>query len=262
MPTTSRVRPSTRGASLVVAWGGDGTVNEAACALVHSNVPLAIVPAGSGNGLAADLAIPFDPRAALEIAVRGATMSIDAGKVDQSLFFNIAGVGIDAVIAAQFATRGMRQRGFAGYLQLSGTELLRYRCQDYRITIDDEAVEHRALLIACANGRQYGNRLFIAPGARLDDGLLEVVVVEQLSLLGIAWRLPALFRGALAQVRRARCVLHGVCASQPAGKIPFHVDGEPREGRDELSVEVIPAALKVRTPRRPRGDARQRNVIP
>ena len=259
------IRPTTRGgdahdfareavnegASLVVAWGGDGTVNEAACALVHSNVPLAIVPAGSGNGLAADLGIPFDPRAALEIAARGATVSIDAGKVDQSLFFNIAGVGIDAVIAAQFATRGMRQRGLAGYLHLSGTELLRYRCQDYRLTIEDEAVEHRALLIACANGRQYGNRLFIAPGARLDDGLLEVVVVEQLTLLGIAWRLPSLFRGALrpgagVSMRAARRLRIAA-----PGKILFHVDGEPREGRDELSVEVIPGALKVRTQRRP-----------
>jgi diacylglycerol kinase (ATP) len=240
------------GASLVVAWGGDGTVNEVACALVHSKVPLAIVPAGSGNGLAADLAIPFDARAALALAANGPTLTIDAGKVNESLFFNIAGVGIDAVIAAQFAARGMRRRGLGAYLQLSGAELLRYRCQDYRLTIDDEAVDHRALLIACANGRQYGNRLFIAPGARLDDGLLEVVVVEQLSLLGIAWRLPSLFRGALragggVSMRAARRLRIAA-----AGPIPFHVDGEPREGLDALSIEVIPGALQVRAPQGPR----------
>ena len=76
----------------------------------------------------------------------------------------------------------MRQRGLAAYLQLSAAELLRYRCQNYGYH-RDEAVEYRAMLVAIANGRQYGNRLLIAPGARLDDGLLEVVVVEQLSLL-------------------------------------------------------------------------------
>ena len=256
------VRPTTRGGDaydfareaaaagcdLVVAWGGDGTVNEAARALVFTEVPLAIVPAGSGNGLASDLGIPTVPSAALHIAAAGRTTSIDAGQVNDCFFFNIAGVGIDAVIAARFATRGMRRRGFAGYLQLSGAELLRYRCQRYELTLDDHSSEHEAMLLAIANGRQYGNRLLIAPGARLDDGLFEVVVVEELSLLGIAWRLPALFRGTLASgggvtMRAAKSI-----RVRAPGPIPFHVDGEPRTGHDELRVEMHPGALRVRVP--------------
>jgi diacylglycerol kinase (ATP) len=102
------------------------------------------------------------------------------------------------------------------------------------------------MLVAFANGRQYGNRLLIAPGARLDDGLLEVVIVERLSLASVAWRLPALFRGRLqpgagVHMRAAREV-----RVYAAGDIPFHLDGEPRIAARELHVRVVPGALNVR----------------
>lgn len=234
------------GCDLVVAWGGDGTINETAAALIHTPVALAIVAAGSGNGLASDLRLPFEARAALRIAATGRTMTIDAGRVDDCLFFNIAGIGIDAVIAARFSQRGMRRRGLLGYLQLTSAELMRYRCLEYELVMDDDHVRLHALLVAFANGRQYGNRLLIAPGARLDDGLLEVVAVERQSLLSIAWRLPAVLRGTLhagngVAMRAARHV-----RVRANDAIPFHVDGEPRLGGQELLVECVPRALHVR----------------
>jgi YegS/Rv2252/BmrU family lipid kinase len=234
------------GCDLVIAWGGDGTVNEAASALIHTRVPLAIVPAGSGNGLASDLLIPFDARAALGIAAAGRTMRIDAGRVDDCLFFNIAGVGVDAGIAAQFNRRGMTRRGLRAYLQLSGTELMRYRCLHYELQLDDHRIAQEAMLIAVANGRQYGNRLLIAPGARLDDGLLEVVIVDRLSLLSIAARLPALFRGTLRPGRGV--AMHAARTVRIAADvaIPFHVDGEPRLAGRSLEVATLPGALSVR----------------
>jgi len=236
------------GCSLVVAWGGDGTINEVAAALVHTRTVLAIVPAGSGNGLAADLAVPFDPVAALAMAATGRTTEIDAGQVNECLFFNIAGVGIDAVVAARFAERGLRRRGPLAYAQLSTIELMRYQSQTYRLTLDGQAYERRAMLVAIANGRQYGNRLLIAPGARLDDGRLEVVIVEPHSLLKIAWRLPSLFRGTLRTGwgidMRSACNLR----VNTTGAIPFHVDGEPRLGQDELEVVTHPRALRVKVP--------------
>lgn len=237
------------GVDLVIAWGGDGTVNEVASALVNRSVPLGIVPAGSGNGLAADLGLPFEPQAALTVAATGADFAIDAGRVHESWFFNIAGIGVDALIAARFAERGSRQRGPLGYLQLGLAELWRYRAAKYSIEIDNDRVEHHAMLVALANGRQYGNRVCIAPGARLDDGLLELVIVEQLSALHIALRLPSLFRGTLQPGRgvtmRAVRELR-ICADHP---IPFHVDGEPRLGPAELAVETRQRALVVRVPR-------------
>ena len=236
------------GYDLVIAWGGDGTINEAACALAHTEVPLGIIPAGSGNGLAWDLGIPFDARAALELAVTGRTLNIDAGQVNDCLFFNIAGIGIDAVIATRFAERGLRQRGPMAYAQLSLNELIGYHAQTYALTIDGQTVSHQALLIALANGRQYGNRVLIAPGAKLDDGLLEVVVVEHLSMLDIAWRLPSLFRGTL-QPRRGITMRAAANLTITAdGPIAFHVDGEPRVDDRELTVTTHPGALRVRAP--------------
>ena len=236
------------GCSLVIAWGGDGTVNEVASALINSHAALAIIPAGSGNGLAADLAVPFEPVAALGIAAKGRTVEIDAGQVNECHFFNIAGVGVDAVIAARFAERGLSRRGPLAYAQLSTIELMRYKSQTYTLTIDGRAYDHRAMLVAIANGRQYGNRLLIAPNARLDDGRLEVVIVEPHSLLKIAWRLPALFRGTLKagwgiDMRSVRTL-----RVRTAGPIPFHVDGEPRLGQDELVITTHPKALRVRVP--------------
>lgn len=233
---------------LVVVWGGDGTINEAASALVHRGVPLGIVAAGSGNGLASDLGLPFAPIPALTVAATGRDYAIDAGQVHDSLFFNIAGIGVDALIAARFADRGLRKRGPIGYLKIGLAELSRPLAQRYEITIDDERQEYHAMLVALANGRQYGNRVLIAPGARLDDGLLEVVIVEQLSVFKIACRLPSLFRGRLkagagVTMRAARELT--VTAEAP---IPFHVDGEPRVGPATLSVKTLEHALTVRVP--------------
>jgi diacylglycerol kinase (ATP) len=236
------------GTDLVVAWGGDGTVNETASALVNSAATLGIVPAGSGNGLASDLRIPFDARAALMLAATGLTITIDAGTIGDSYFFNIAGIGIDAVIAARFAERPRQQRGFAGYLQLSSAELMRYRCQRYSLSLDGESFTYEAMLIAIANGRQYGNRLLIAPGARLDDGLLEVVIVEELSLLHIARRLPSLFRGTLSAGRGVTMRAARAVRVEAEAAIPYHLDGEPRLGERELIVQTHPTALRVKAP--------------
>jgi YegS/Rv2252/BmrU family lipid kinase len=236
------------GMGLVIAWGGDGTINEAARALLDTDVPLGIVPAGSGNGLACDLGLPFDPTAALKIAATGANFRIDAGRIDTSVFFNIAGIGVDAIIAARFAERGLRSRGPLGYLQLGVAELMRYRAQTYAFSIDDERYEHRAMLIAIANGRQYGNRVQIAPGARLDDGLLELVVVDQLSTVSIALRLPSLFRGTLKPGRGVTMRAVREVTVRADAAIPFHVDGEPRLGGPELTVTTLPGALTVRVP--------------
>jgi len=234
------------GVDLVVAWGGDGTINEVASALIHTQVPLAVIPAGSGNGLAGDLGVPFAPAAAFDVAARGRTLAIDAGQIDDAFFFNIAGIGIDAIIATRFAARGLRRRGPLAYLSITIGELVQYRAQVYKLTLDGEVLERPVMLIAVANGRQYGNRVLIAPGARLDDGLLEVVIVEPMSIPAIAAKLPSLFRGTLRagtgiSMRAAREI-----RVEARGEIPFHADGEPHVGRDVVTVRVHPAALRVR----------------
>jgi diacylglycerol kinase (ATP) len=234
--------------AVVAAWGGDGTVNEVAGALAFTRTPLAIIPAGSGNGLAEELRVPHEPAEALRVALAGGARRIDVGEVDGARFFNLAGIGLDARIASRFARRGAGHRGLRAYTEITLHELLRYRPVTYTVEGGGETLVLRALFIALANSRQYGNGALIAPQARVDDGQLEVVVVEAQSLARIAVRLPSLFRGTLVPspgvVMRSWTRLR-VSAAEPIG---FHVDGEPGEGGTGVDVQLHPGALTVRVP--------------
>lgn len=236
------------GVDLLVAWGGDGTVNGVACAASAAGVPFAIIPGGSGNGLARDLSIPFDPAAALKIAATGRTRMIDAGELHGSLFFNVAGIGFDARIADRLATPGAR-RGLLGYVIATASELRRYTPGTYSIrnAVDvhghahmPDIIDQPALFIALANSRQYGNGAQIAPRAQLDDGMIDIVVVEPQSGLSIMRQIPDFFRGTLTD--RPGVMMRSASAMEISGTDPirFHVDGEPRKG---------PAALRLRTRR-------------
>ena len=123
-----------RGAATVVAWGGDGTMNEVASALAFTDTAIAMVPSGSGNGLARELKIPFDPAAAFDVAYRGREMVIDAGEIGGRLFFNIAGIGLDARVAHRFAVDGLGRRGFSRYLALTIGELRGYLPDQLTVT--------------------------------------------------------------------------------------------------------------------------------
>ncbi len=239
------------GTDLVVAWGGDGTVNGAGAALAGSRTPLGIIGGGSGNGLARDLGLPLDPAAAFDVAATGATRAIDAGELNGSLFFNVAGIGLDACIACRLASPNAR-RGLLGYVMATLSEMPSYAPCRYSIVMSEAApnggppIHTDALFIAIANSRQYGNGAQIAPLALLDDGLLDIVVVKPQSPLRIVSRLPAFFRGTLREddtvlMRTASHV--DITSDQP---IRFHVDGEPREVAQTVSLRTRPRELLVR----------------
>ncbi len=236
--------------AVVVAWGGDGTVNEVAGALRFTSTPLAIVPAGSGNGLALDLGVPPRAEEALRVALTGVTRQIDTGEIDGVPFFNLAGIGLDASIAARFARRGAGRRGLRAYVQITVAELLRYGPVSYTVEGGGETVVRKALFIALANSRQYGNGALIAPAARLDDGRLEVVVVEARSLAWLAVRLPSLFRGTLVDAPGILMRSWASLSVSASAGIAYHVDGEPRSGGSTVEIRVHQRALAVRVPER------------
>ena len=244
-------------ADLIIAWGGDGTVNGVASAVAGTGIPFAIVPGGSGNGLARDLAIPLDATAALTIAASGATRAIDAGDLDGSLFFNVAGVGFDARIAARLAEPGAR-RGLVGYVFATVGELRRYEPGQYSIRhacdVDGNAtapdvIDRRALFIAIANSRQYGSGALIAPKALLDDGMMEIVVVEPQSGFSIARQIPAFFKGTLQE--GPGLLMRSAASMEIASALPisFHVDGEPRQGPSSIALRTRRGVLLVRVSR-------------
>ena len=243
-----------RGARIVVAWGGDGTVNEVATALVGTAAALGIVPAGSGNGLARMLGMPAQASRALGRILHGADRVIDVGDIDGRLFVNVAGVGFDAHIAAAFATMGRRRRGFLRYGLIVARELRHFHSRAFTLTLDagdargEQTSRHHAFLMTFANGRQWGNGALIAPQAELDDGALDAVVVEDRGRGAVLRAIPRLFTGTLAGVPGVMTSRIRTATVTGDGRpVAYHADGEPHIGGPALVVSVRPGALRLRS---------------
>jgi len=237
-----------RGARLVIAWGGDGTINEVASVIEGSGRAMGVIPAGSGNGFARELGLPAEPHAAIDVILRGRDMLIDVGELDGRSFFNIAGIGVDAVIAEQFNTRAMGRRGMGPYVIIGLREAFRYRAARYRIVLDGEEVHSSALLIAFANGREYGNGIRLAPHARMDDGKLEAVVVEDRSPLARLWGGRHLVRGTTHLA--AKITLRSIERAEVHSDAPirYHLDGETGQADRHVRVCIHPKRLRMRVP--------------
>ena len=234
-----------RGVRLLVAWGGDGTVNEVGSAVVFGQTPLSIVPSGSGNGLASDLHVSRRPKRALVEALGAPPRAIDAGELGGRLFFATAGVGFDAHIASCFDRDIIGRRGFTTYLRISTRELLAYKPSTYRVCQDAGSCERRALLVTFANASQFGNGARIAPGARLDDGVLDLVVFEEVSRLRTICAVPRFLAGRVTGLRGWSIERIERAAIESDRPMNFHVDGEPVKGGTRLEARVHPGALRV-----------------
>lgn len=238
------------GADLVVAVGGDGTVNEVARGLLGSPAALGIVPVGSGNGLARALRIPLRPEAALAALEGGARRRVDVGFLNGRPFLNVAGVGFDAVVGHSFHESGRRggRRGLLGYLRLSLAELRSYRPPRLAIEVAAERLELTAFVVTFANGPQYGSGALVNPGARLDDGRLEVVVYENgpwwKTLLAVA----RLFLGGLERSPGYRRLAGASAIVTADAPVAVHCDGDPAGLAQRIEVTLQPRALEVVVP--------------
>ena len=233
----------------VVAVGGDGTMNEIAQALVGSPAALALVPCGSGNGLALHLGLPTRPGRALALLADATArvVAIDTGTANGHPFFNAMGLGFDAEISLRF--NRLTRRGLAAYARTGLAAFLRHRPE--RITvIDGNGIRETcdAFIAAVANSDQYGNHALVAPGARVDDGLLDLVLVRPLGLFGALPLVARLFLGTLdrsPRVRRWRGA-HFVIERPAPGLI--HTDGETHSTAAIVNVVVRPRSLRLLVP--------------
>jgi YegS/Rv2252/BmrU family lipid kinase len=235
-----------RECALVFAWGGDGTVNEVGSALTFRRIPLAVVPSGSGNGLARDLGISLRPEDAIASALAGFDRPVDVGELNGSFFFNVAGVGLDAHVARLFNTEAMGRRGLIPYVWLTLRALLTYQPLEYTIRSGDQVWQHTAMLLALANSRQYGHGAVISPDARLDDGLIDLVIVEGGPSLATLWKARRLFNGTLPQAKDVMVRRIEQATIEAAHPIEYHVDGEAKQGGTRLEFRLHPGALLVR----------------
>lgn len=239
-------RAARDGVDLVVSAGGDGTVNEIAGALSHSGTTLGIIPLGSGNGLARTLGIPQDVDEALKIIADGHIMKCDRGIVNNLPFYCTFGVGFDAVVSEKFAS--MSRRGRISYIRSVVREFLNYRSQPYAISVNGAVITEKAFLIAVCNASQYGNNAYIAPQAKLTDGLLDITVIHSgnplsTALLGVDLMTGYLDRNTQIQTFRVSAATITRLSCGPA-----HVDGDPLTLGKSLEIICDPAALSVCVP--------------
>lgn len=234
---------------IVVAVGGDGTMNEVAKALVNLPAALALVPCGSGNGLARHLGVPLQPDDALELVADGAPRVIDSGVVNGLPFFNSMGLGFEAEIATRFAK--VTRRGPGGYV-LTGTRCyFGHRPERCVILHSGARLEADIFTLGVFNTDQYGNDARIAPRAKSDDGKLDLVAVPPTSLWRGCihmWRLSTGSIERSTEIFRAQDSRFVIERAAPGW---IHVDGEPRETGRELEVTVRPASLRVIAPPAP-----------
>ncbi len=228
---------------VVVAIGGDGTINEIARSLVHTNTALGIIPCGSGNGLARHLRIPMEPKAAIDILNRGYELCIDYGKINNIPFFCTCGVGFDAFISLKFADSG--KRGLLTYLENTLHESLTYQPETYEIENEEGTMKYKAWLIACGNASQYGNDAYITPQASLTDGLMDVTIMEPFTVLDVPGLSFQLFNKTIDQNSRVKTMRAKKIKIHRVNDGVMHFDGDPLMAGKELEVEIIPAGLRV-----------------
>jgi len=231
---------------IIVAVGGDGTINEVGTKVIQQNKILGVLPFGSGNGLARFLRIPMNTVKAIKVINNCRVKQIDTATFNDKHFFNMAGMGFDAHISSVFA--GNKGRGLSGYLKLGLREVLSYKPQIYRITIDGKEYVRTAFVISVANSSQYGNNAHIAPAASVTDGLLDVCIVKEFPM----YKLPVLAyemlnsktdNSNLVEIIKGKNI-HISRLKDDA----IHIDGEPFFMGQEIAVSVKPLSLNIITP--------------
>lgn len=234
------------GYDVVHAVGGDGTVHEIAKRLVGRDLALGILPIGSGNGFARHIGLPMDARASLNACGERRIVTIDTAEVNGIRFLGVMGIGFDAWIADRFAIAGTR--GFMTYVKVGVREVLKYRAEEYEIDIDGKTRMMKAKIITIANSSQYGNDARIAPRASVQDGLLDVVTIDDVSLFAAPLIAFRLFRGTIERSSAVTTVRGREITIRRAASGPVHLDGEPFTLAETLNVLVRPASLKVLLP--------------
>ena len=231
------------GVDVVVAVGGDGTVNEVARALVHTATALGVIPCGSGTGFARHLGIPVGVKKSIEFINTAVLMDIDYGKINGQSFFCSCGVGFDALVSSDFAKGN--GRGVLNYIRQSLVDWVKYKPETYLVETESMKGKFEAFVIACGNASQYGNNAYIAPFASMRDGLITASIMSPFNTFEVPLMATHLFTHTFDECSHVTTVAAPwmrIVREKPG---PVHYDGEPCFMGEELFVEMVPAGLKV-----------------
>ena len=248
-----------QGIDIVVAIGGDGTVNEVGRALVHSNTALGIIPTGSGNGLARHLLIPMKIKGAIQVLNDCEITDLDYGIINEHPFFCTCGVGFDAFISEKFAEAG--KRGPITYLENILKEGLKYEPETYEIEAENGTIKKKAFLISCANASQYGNNAYIAPQASMSDGMIDVIIMEPFDALEASQISIEMFNKTLDKNNKIKTFRSKEIKIYRKAPGVIHYDGDPVETGKEIVVTLKEKGIKILTNPKADRSLRQPNQI-
>ena len=239
------------GTDIVIAVGGDGTINEIARALIGENILLGFIPTGSGNGFAHHLKIPAGIARAIRVINERCTLDIDTLKINGKACISIAGMGFDGYIAELFDKSS--RRGLFPYLNFVVRSFFSYKPRSYIVETDSGKKEYTALLISIANSSQWGFNVKISPEASIQDGYADICFVKKPSFLRLIFQAAELLTGNIHRNKSAITIYRfSKCTIYEKDNItqPFHIDGDPKERQSKLQVEVLPKSLKIIVPQK------------
>ncbi len=238
------------GADVVAAAGGDGTVGEVANGLIGTETAMAVLPMGTGNDFARTLGIGTDLDLAARTLVSGDCQLIDVGRVVHGgNFVNVAGCGFDAEVAARINHGFRRLRGTSAYIAAVLQTLVSFHPAAIELEVDGVRHNAKVMLCAIANAKTYGGGMRIAPGAQLDDGLFDLVLVGDASKTEFLRAFPSVFKGTHITHPKVTIFRAKSIAIRSASPLPTLADGE-EIGTTPVEFEIVPKALTVMVPRK------------
>ena len=234
------------GFELIVAVGGDGTLNEVALGLLNTSGIMGIIPKGSGNGLARHLGIPLRLDLALKCLFTSQVIAMDTFRVNGRPSLNVSGIGFDGYIADLFGME--KTRGLRGYTRLVLNEFMNFPEFDARLIQGEKEMVRKAFVIAIANSSQYGNNARIAPAASIRDGLLNISILKKIPPYRLDF-IYSFFSGTIDQSAYCENLKVRDVSIQLNTPISYHIDGEPAGKADAFKIELMPASLSILAPR-------------
>lgn len=234
------------GADIVVAVGGDGTVNEVASGLLYSNTALGILPFGSGNGLARHLGIAVDTAKAIQLLNTPKYITIDAAEANGKAFFCTAGLGFDARIGQVFAST--HTRGFGSYIRMALTEYFDFMPHHYTVKVNGQELKDSYFVVTMANAGQYGNDAYIAPQADIQDGKMDLCLLRafpRLEVMRLGWQL---FNKSIHESEYMQIIRTDIAEIYCPQAECMHLDGEFVPIKGKLQVSMLPGSLQVVVP--------------
>ena len=241
------------GADIVAAAGGDGTINEVVNGIAGTGACLGVMPLGTGNDFARCIGIGPGIEHAINTLVNGKRLSVDLGRAKERWFINAAGCGFDGAVADR-VNRGFRfLKGTPAYIAAVLQTLIGFRPADYRLTLDGETRECRAMMCAISNGRSYGGGMMIAPDAEINDGLLDICIVGDMSKFEFVRSFPRVFKGTHVTHPKVATARAKRVAIETDPGVPVLIDGEVI-GETPVEFTIEPSAIEVMTPALRSGD--------